>query len=95
MRSQFVGVGIFGKFAAGNVFAGEYLETQGTDGILGWGREWTSRPVALKGYARYERGSQKYNGTKKTRALPTTLASSTLPLWTTPPNPTEARHLPR
>lgn len=65
MRSQFVGVGIFGKFAAGNVFAGEYLDTDGTDGILGFGRDWTSRPVAVKGYARYERGSQKYNGSKK------------------------------
>lgn len=69
MRSQFVGVGFFGKFAAGNVFAGEYLETDGTDGILGWGREWTSRPAALKGYARYERGSQKYNGTKKDNSI--------------------------
>jgi len=65
MRSQFVGVGFLGKFAAGNIFAGKYLKTEGTDGILGWGREWTSRPTALKGYARYERGTTKYNGSKK------------------------------
>lgn len=50
---NFVGVG---KFAAGNVFAGKYLKTDGTDGVLGWGRpfEYTVRPKALKGYVRYE-----------------------------------------
>lgn len=53
LASQFVGVGALGKFAAGNVFAGEYLGTNGTNGILGWGRPWTSRPKALKGYVHY------------------------------------------
>lgn len=53
LASQFVGIGVIGKFAAGNVFAGEYLGTEGTDGILGWGRDWTSRPTALKGYVHY------------------------------------------
>ncbi|MGL5728966.1 MAG: DUF4493 domain-containing protein, partial [Plesiomonas sp.] len=38
LKSQFVGISIFGKFAAGNLFAGKYLKTDGTDGILGWGR---------------------------------------------------------
>lgn len=41
------------KFAAGNVFIGKYLKTDGSDGILGFGRPFTSRPKALKGYARY------------------------------------------
>lgn len=54
LSSQFVGFGIFGKFAAGNLFAGKYLDTEGTDGILGWGRPCTSRPKALKVYVRYE-----------------------------------------
>ena len=53
LASQFVGVGLAGKFAAGNVFIGKYLETQGTNGVLGWGRPWTSRPTALKGYMKY------------------------------------------
>lgn len=51
--SQFVGVGSLGKFAAGNVFIGQYIETIGTNGVLGWGRPWTSRPKAVKGYVHY------------------------------------------
>ena len=54
LSSQFVGMGIFGKFASGNLFAGKYLDTEGTDGVLGWGRPCTSRPKALKVYVRYE-----------------------------------------
>lgn len=54
LSSQFVGFGIIGKFAAGNLFAGKYLDTERTDGILGWGRPCTSRPKALKVYVRYE-----------------------------------------
>ena len=52
--SQFVGMGGFiGKFAAGNVFIGQYLKTDGTDGILGWGRPFTARPKALRIWAKY------------------------------------------
>ena len=54
LTSQFVGIGMIGKFAAGNLFAGKYLDTEGTDGVLGWGRPCTSRPKALKVYVRYE-----------------------------------------
>ena len=45
-----------GKFAAGNLFAGKYLDTDVTDGVLGWGRPCTSRPKALKVWVRYEPG---------------------------------------
>lgn len=45
-----------GKFAAGNLFAGKFLNTDGMDGILGWGRPCTSRPKALKVWVRYEPG---------------------------------------
>lgn len=44
------------KFAAGNLFSGRYLKTDGTDGILGWGRPFTSRPIAITGYMRYASG---------------------------------------
>lgn len=54
LSSQFVGMGKIGKFASGNLFAGKYLDTEGTDGVLGWGRPCTSRPKALKVYVRYE-----------------------------------------
>lgn len=57
LSSQFVGVWGIGKFAAGNLFAGKYLKTDGTDGVLGWGRPCTSRPKALKLWVRYEPGT--------------------------------------
>lgn len=55
LASTFVGIGTIGKLAAGNIFTGEYLGTDGTDGILGWGRPFTApeRPKALKGYVKY------------------------------------------
>ena len=50
------------KFAAGNIFVGEYLGTNGTNGVLGLGRPFNSRPTKLKGYVRYE-GSTINRGT--------------------------------
>lgn len=41
------------KFAAGNLFIGEYKETDGTNGILGFGREFSARPTKLKGHFKY------------------------------------------
>lgn len=54
------------KFAAGNVFAGKYLKTDGTDGILGFGRPFTSRPTKLKGYIKYNCGVVDKGGDKIT-----------------------------
>lgn len=53
MASQFVGMFGVGKFAAGNIFIGKYLATDGTDGVLGFGRPWTAKPKALRGYVKY------------------------------------------
>ena len=64
LSSQFVGIGIIGKFAAGNVFAGKYLKTDGTDGVLGFGRPFTSRPTKLKGYLKYNSGVVDKGGDK-------------------------------
>ncbi len=61
--SQFVGVGTLGKFAAGNLFVGKYLKTDGTDGILGWGRPFTSRPTALRVWVHYTPGTVEYDNT--------------------------------
>lgn len=60
LQSQFVGVGKLGKFAAGNLFIGEYLNTDGTDGILGFGRPFDGRPVALHGWVKYTPGTVEY-----------------------------------
>ncbi len=54
LHSQFVGVGIIGAFASASIFAGEFIRVDGTNGVLGWGRPWTSRPTKLRGWVRYE-----------------------------------------
>lgn len=38
LKSQFVGIAGIGKFAAGNLFFGKYLETNGTNGVIGFGQ---------------------------------------------------------
>lgn len=69
LSSQKVALFGIGRFAAGNIFVGQYLKTNGTDGILGWGRTFGSRPKALKGYVRYEPATISYNDCDK-KALP-------------------------
>lgn len=41
LQSQFVGVAGLGKFAAGNLFYGTYLATNGTNGVIGFGQPFT------------------------------------------------------
>lgn len=53
MESQYVSMLGIGKFAAGNVFAGQYVRTDGTDGVLAFGRSFTARPTKLRGYVKY------------------------------------------
>ncbi len=53
LQSKFVGVAGIGKLAAGNIFTGEYFKTDGTNGILHMGREWSLRPTRLIGYMHY------------------------------------------
>ncbi|MDE6164066.1 MAG: PCMD domain-containing protein [Muribaculaceae bacterium] len=65
MQSQWVGKFGIGKFAAGNIFTGEFIDIENTYyGILGWGRPWTVRPRQLKGYVHYTRGNVNYNEEK-------------------------------
>lgn len=44
------------KFAAGNIFTGEYFATKGTNGVVGFGRPCTHRPTALKGWVKFKGG---------------------------------------
>lgn len=48
------------KFAAGNLFYGKYLETEGANGILSFGQPYTSRPTKLKGKFKYTSGIINY-----------------------------------
>lgn len=53
LESRFVGISILGKLAAGNLFAGDYVATEGTNGILSFGREFSSYPTKLTGRISY------------------------------------------
>ena len=54
MQSQFVGVGALGKFAGGNIYSGTFVNLVGMNGaIIDFGRPYTSRPSALKGWYSY------------------------------------------
>ncbi|MDE6449343.1 MAG: PCMD domain-containing protein [Muribaculaceae bacterium] len=53
LETKFVGIGSLGKLAAGNIFAGYYVRTDGTNGVLSFGRPFTQRPTKLRGYLKY------------------------------------------
>ncbi|MGL5563318.1 MAG: PCMD domain-containing protein, partial [Tannerellaceae bacterium] len=53
LESKFVGIGTLGKFAAGNLFVGEFKRVDGTNGVLDFGRPFTAKPTQLKGYYKY------------------------------------------
>ncbi len=46
-----------GKFAAGNIFVGEFGGLVGTNGLVNFGRPSTARPVALHGWVKYNCGT--------------------------------------
>ncbi len=45
------------KLGAGSIFTGTYLKTVGVDGIISMGQPFTSRPVGLKGWIKYNGGT--------------------------------------
>lgn len=51
--AQLKSVNIAIKFAAGNLFVGEYLKTAGMDGELSFGKPFTERPTRLRGHIKY------------------------------------------
>lgn len=54
LQTKFVGIGVLGKLAAGNLFVGSYVKTDGTNGILSFGRDFDMRPTKLRGYLKYQ-----------------------------------------
>lgn len=59
LASQFVGFGTLGKFAAGNVFTGHFCSAnmQTYQAKINFGQPFTSRPIQLKGWFKYNRGT--------------------------------------
>jgi len=41
------------KFAAGSIFTGKYMRTDGTNGVLNFGQPWSTRPTKMRGYMSY------------------------------------------
>lgn len=56
LESRLAGIAGIGRLAAGNLFTGRYVGTRGTNGIVGFGRPFTERPVALRGWVKYTQG---------------------------------------
>lgn len=59
-ETRFVNLFGLGKLGAGSIFTGEYLRTDGTNGVLGFGRQWNLRPTKLKGYYQYDAATIDY-----------------------------------
>lgn len=54
LETKFVGIGSIGKLASGNMFSGQYMKTDGTNGILNFGRPFTSFPTGLRIHYKYK-----------------------------------------
>ena len=54
LETRFVGIGPLGKLAAGNIFVGRYVRTDGTNGVLSLGHAFNERPTKLTGYFKYK-----------------------------------------
>lgn len=68
MSSQFVGMGSFGKFAAGNIYIGQYQQTYTSPmgARIRFGRPNHTRPTLLTGWYKYTQGTINYiKGEKK------------------------------
>lgn len=52
-ESQKVALFGVGKLGAGSIFSGVYVRTDGTNGVLAFGRPWTLRPTKFKGFYQY------------------------------------------
>lgn len=61
LRTEFKGIVGIGKLAAGSIFTGNYKKTDGTNGILDFGRPWNLRPTKLRGYYHYTTGDINYS----------------------------------
>lgn len=54
LETRFIGVSILGKLGAGSIFTGRYVKTDGTNGILAFGRPFTERPTRVRATIGYQ-----------------------------------------
>ena len=53
LQSTWIGFMGIGAFASASVFTGDFVDTDGMNGILSFGQSFTSRPTKLTGYYQY------------------------------------------
>lgn len=63
LKSEFKGIGSIGKMAAGNIFTGVFVRTDGTNGILNFGREFSRRPTRMRAMFKYNSAPITHVGT--------------------------------
>lgn len=54
LETKYANVFGLGKLAAGNIFTGRFVKTDGANGILDMGRPFTERPTKVRGYFKYK-----------------------------------------
>ena len=54
LNTRFIGIGILGKLGAGSIYTGSFKRTEGTNGVLDFGRPFNLRPTKLRGYYQYK-----------------------------------------
>lgn len=59
-ETRYVNLLGIGKLGAGSIFVGDYVRTDGTNGVLAFGRQWNLRPTILKGYFQYNAATIDY-----------------------------------
>lgn len=69
LETVFANVFGIGKLAAGNIFVGQYIRTDGTNGVLSFGREFTQRPTKLRGYLKYNCATINYSNSEYTQLI--------------------------
>lgn len=52
------------QFAAGNIFAGQFIRVSGTNGVTGFGRPFTDTPVKVRLWVKYTPGNKNHRGSK-------------------------------
>lgn len=60
LASEFVGKYGIGKFAAGNIFTGNFVKIDGMGAEINFGAKFTSRPTQLHGFFQYTAGTVDY-----------------------------------
>lgn len=66
LNTKFVGLFGLGKLAAGSVYTGSFKQIDGTNGILDFGRPFTTRPTKLRGYYQYRTADIDYANSELT-----------------------------